>query len=144
MQYSRALEIIHELAFENQIDEHDIAAGDKGLAAQAQWQSEALDTLGDLLSNHHEAIDERFALPKPEEVQAYPVEAVAADRAMSPSDPVSAIRISLDLSRGNLLDFDPDMEESYDEQQLAVSLVEDFIVRHGDALAASMTTIKLG
>lgn len=144
MQYSRALEIIHELASENQIDENDIAVGDKGLPGQAQWQSEALDTLEDLVTNHHEAIDDRFALPKPEEIRAHPIESVAADRAMPPSDPASAIRICLDLARGNLLDFDPDMEEQYDEQQLAVSLVEDFIVRHGESLASSMTTIKLG
>ena len=51
MTVSDALDIVHELACLNQLDELEIS-GDEFLAAHARWQRDALDRLGGLLFEH--------------------------------------------------------------------------------------------
>jgi hypothetical protein len=139
MTYLDAFELIHQLADGNQIDANDIAFGDEGLTDQRAWQQEALDTLEDLIVNHGEEFDARFAATDLVDIA---VEDVAADRSADPASPQSAIRICLDMARGNVLE-DRDMQETIDEQELAIRTVENFVVAHGDALDASMTTLKI-
>ncbi len=62
MTVSDALDIVHELACLNQLDEL-ATSGDASLAAHARWQQDALDRLGGLLFEHGEAIDTTLALP---------------------------------------------------------------------------------
>lgn len=146
MAFSEALDIVHELASGNRIDEKDIAFGDEGLAAQRAWQEEAMGTFGNLIMNHHEEIDARF--PLPDKTVDYDIEQVKADRADDPATPSKCIRISLDLCRDNMLDasgedLDDALKAQAARQAEAVNLVEDFIVRHGAALDEAMTTLKL-
>lgn len=133
MQYSEALEIVHGLAARTQVDETDIASGDAGLSAQRDWQREALDTLEDFVVNHGEEVDDRYAVPAA--VPAHPAEAVAAERAMAPGEIGNAIRICLAMA-----DDVPEQDASAVE---AIALAGDFVVRHGDALAADIATIRL-
>lgn len=130
MNYSEALETIHGMASSNRITDADIENGDAGLASQREWQAEALETLEDLVTNHAEEIDDRYAAP----ANLAPGE-TAADRSLSPSDPVSAIRICLDMAEGL-----PDPDEA---QSLALATASDFVARHGQALASDITTIRM-
>jgi hypothetical protein len=142
MTYSGALEIVLNLSNGNQIDEVDIAFGDGDLGSQRKWQQEALKTLEDMLANHSAEIDQRYV--QPAKLSKPNITMVAADRSDDPARPLACIKICLDLARDNVLDdTSPEMADEVVEQELAITMTEDFIVRHGGALDAAMTTIKL-
>lgn len=146
MGWSEALELVHELASSNQIDENDIAFGDAGLAGQRIWQEQALDTLHDLVVNHAERIDDAFPLPL--QAETWPMEVWQADRAMSPESAVEAIKIALDLARDAALDSreaarDPDLAEVADRQQQAFSLVQDLLGLYGEDLSRRISAVPL-
>jgi hypothetical protein len=144
MPFSEALDMVHALAGSNLPDEHDIA-GEAALAAERDWQRVALDTVADLVTNHHEAIDDEFSPPA--EYGEWPTEAVQADRSDDPEDPVSAIRIVLDMARNALPDpmtvSGVEDAEKFDRDNQAVELVEDLVCLHGAALSEKVRVIRL-
>jgi len=136
MSFSDALEIIHELAEGNQIDENDIAFGDAGLADQRRWQQDALNTLGDFIANHYEDIDD---LPFSNVARQWPDEVLQSEREMNPNDITNAIRISLDMAVQAMPDpkeaeRNPELAEELDRQYQAVDVVGDFVGMHREWL----------
>jgi len=136
MSFSDALEIIHELAEGNQIDENDIAFGDAGLVDQRGWQQDALNTLGDFIANYHEDIDD---LPFSNVARQWPDEVLQSEREMNPNDITNAIRICLDMAVQGMPDpkeaeRNPELAEEMDRQYQAVDVVGDFVGMHREWL----------
>ena len=103
MTVSDALDIVHELACLNQLDEL-ATSGDASLAAHARWQQDALDRLGGLLFEHGEAIDTTLALPSLSACAPVPDWVCQPVRDMDPIMPSNAVRICLDLAQDTALD----------------------------------------
>ena len=129
--YAKALAIVQELATQNQIDATDIAFADEGLAEQARRQDTALETVQAYLDR-----DGAAGLPAPREpLPEHDRDAVAAPADLDPDDLADAVRIVLDMGRGNVLDDDgPDMADEVARQERAVALVEDLVATHAEAL----------
>ncbi len=140
MTFSRALEIVHELALGNQPDAHDIPPGEDGLLFLQSWQQAALDTLGDFIVNYQEGID---SLARLKQAGDWPDTTWTAGRTLDPAKPGNAIRISLDLAEQNALDPKDadgiDLAEQVDEQQQAFDLTRDFLGLHGDEIDRIVT-----
>jgi hypothetical protein len=135
MDFSEALELVHDLASGNQVDSTDIAFGDKGLAGQRAWQQRALDTLHDLVVNHGERLDE---LAHPERAGDWPEAALAADRALDPAQPANAIRICLAMAEQVAIDPEGadgvELADEIDRQQQALDVTRDFLGMHAAQL----------
>jgi hypothetical protein len=146
MTYSEALEIVHGLASGNLPDEADAAFGDGGIAGMARQQSEALGTLQDLITNHHENIDADF--PAPEAAGDWPEGMLASGPDLDPAVPSHCIRICLDMAEQAL----PDPStvrgvaeaDEFDRSQQAVDIVSDFIGLHGSDLDHRVTSFPVG
>jgi hypothetical protein len=130
--YAEALRIVQDLAIQNQPDENDVAFGDPGLGAMARDQHAALETVQAYLDRDGDA-----ALPPaPFPVPSHDRDLVSAPAGLDPRDLADAVRIVLDLGRGNVLSDDgPDMEDEVARQEAAVALVEDLVASHGPELA---------
>lgn len=142
MNFSEALELMHDLATSNLPDENDIAE-DPMLVSDRQWQKVALNTLEDTITNHCDAIDDEFT--PPEACAEWPQDVLQADRNDDPSDPLTAIRIALAMARNAL----PDASavtgvveaETFDTNAQALDLVEDFIGLHGEEFRNKITVV---
>ena len=84
MTFSEALEIVHDLATQNQIDDNDIDHGDDGLVAQRDWQSTALSVVHDLVVNHEDSLD---GLEHPKAAGDWGVDVLMADRSADADEP---------------------------------------------------------
>lgn len=140
MSPSEALDIVHELACLNQIDDLE-ALGDAGLAAQALWQRAALDRLGLLLHEHAPAID--VHLPLPSLAQCAPIAdwLCAPERDMDPHVPSNAVRICLELAQDAALEAhecgsEPVLIAGRQRQQRAFAIVRAFLSLHAEAFDA--------
>ncbi len=144
--YSEALEIVHELATQNQIDGNDVAFGDAGLEDEAERQSTALTTVEEFATNHTDGIDD---LPLPASLAAWPVEAFQADPGDDQTQVLPALKTVLDMARHNTLDPDAPTTEADDlvdeakRQTHAVAMVEDMVARHGVEIA-KVVSIDVG
>lgn len=141
MPFSEALEIVHGLAADNQLtDRHTV--GDDALNEVRRWQQTAMDTVEDLLVNHHATMDE---LEAPIAAGEWPDDVLDANRDMDPALPVNAIKIVMDLGWQNALDpedasRDVDLADEIDRQQQAFDVTRDLLGMHSAALG-SITVI---
>ena len=139
MSFAEAIEIVHQMAQRNQIDDHD-AAGDENLIAQRAWQQTAIDTLGDFGTNYCDALE---GLPTPAAHASWPDMVWRADRAMAADDVSNAIRICLDMAQQGQLD-PRDVEgveqaEMFDRQTQAFELTTALLGIHGSNLEKAIS-----
>ncbi len=143
--FSEALETIHGMAARNLPDAHDLIQGGRGMPEMAVWQKEALDSLEDLVVNHHEAIDETFLVPARAEYTD--ARLLHADLGASPETPSNAIRICLAMAEQVAIDPSKvqgvaEADES-DREQVAIDLTQDFLRLHADDLDSKITTVPV-
>ena len=137
MSFSEALEVVHNLAVGNQLtDRH--TAGDNDLDEVRQWQQIALDTVEDLLVNHHGNVDE---LAAPVAAGDWPDDVLKASRDMDATLPLNAIKIVMDLGWQNALGpeeagRDVDLADEIDRQQQAFDVTRDLVGMHSAALGS--------
>ncbi len=131
--YADALQKLHGVGADNQIDAHDIA-GEEALEDQQQWQQEALATLEAFIEAHGAALN--GIAPEVRAGEDYPRSSWEADRSMDPSEPLNAIKIVFDMARHGATDPNgPDAEEMEDEineQQQALDMTFDLLALHAD------------
>ena len=143
MAVSEALEIVHDLADGNRVDESDVAFGDPGLGAMREWQKTALDTLHDLVVNHADNLDE---LESSDAAREWPEDAIRADRSLDPNQPANAIRICLAMAQEAAASPETakgvDAADEIDVQQQAFDVVTDFIGMHASTLEKKITAVS--
>ncbi len=144
MPFSEALEKLWELANSNQPDPRDIAKNEDALLAVVAWQQRALDTVHDLVVNHHEAIDETFAVPLAAQPEVEGL--IKVEEMTDPDDVLNAIKIVFDLGREATIDpkdaaRDVNLAEELDLQNQAIDVVYDLVALHGEKLKDAITTI---
>jgi hypothetical protein len=142
MTVSDALDIVHELACLNQLDEL-ATSGDASLAAHARWQQDALDRLGGLLFEHGEAIDTTLALPSLSACAPVPDWVCQPVRDMDPIVPSNAVRICLDLAQDTALDAvecgaDPTLLAGRARQKRAFAITRAFLDLRAEAFDAAL------
>lgn len=141
MSWSEALETVHSLADGNVLEQAQ-CDGDDVLAREAARQREAVDTLGDFVTNHADRID---GLELPEASAEWPDSAWRAEPGMEPADLVSAIKIAIELAGQNALDGeDGDLAAESDRQQQALEMARGFLGMHSATIRAEITTVRLG
>lgn len=138
MTVSDALDLVHELACLNQLEDLEIA-GDVVLASLAHWQQNALDTLGSLLFEHAETIDTALALPSLAVCAPVPDGICRPERDMYPAVPSNAVRICLELGQDAALEAgecgaDPELLAGRARQQRAFAIARAFLSLHAEAL----------
>ena len=141
MTVSDALDIVHELACLNQLEDVEIA-GDLVLAALSSWQRDALDTLGSLLFEHAESIDTSLALPSLAVCAPVPDAICRPERDMAPAVPSNAVRICLELGQEAALEAaecgcDPELLAGRARQQRAFAITRAFLGLHAEAFDAA-------
>jgi hypothetical protein len=142
MSFSDALESVHELANSHQpvaVDD----PGNEALVAVLAWQDRALKTMEDFVVNHHEMIDESFRPPVAS--AEWPASTVGGGRSLDPDDPVSALRICLELGETGIPELsanDPDQADAVDRARQACDLVRDLIGLHGGEISSRITVIR--
>ena len=142
MTVSDALDIVHELACLNQLEDTEIA-GDVVLASVARWQQEALDTLGGLLFEHAESIDTALALPSLAVCAPVPDAVCRPERDMDPAVPSNSVRICLDLAQDAALEpgecgVKPALLAGRARQQRAFAITRAFLSLHAKAFDAAL------
>lgn len=141
MTVSDALDIVHELACLNQLEDMDIAR-DIVLTSLARWQQEALDTLGSLLFEHAEMIDTALALPSLAVCAPVPDRLCRPERDMDPAVLSNAVRICLELGQDAALEAgecgaDAELPAGRARQQRAFAITRAFLSLHAEALDAA-------
>jgi len=129
MSFSRALDIIHAGALNNEITATDIAFGDVGLADERDWRNGALATLAHFIENHRAEIDSR---PYSNVARQWPDSVLEADRESDPTRVIDAIRICLDMAVQSFpspsdVERRPDLFEGIELDYQAVDVVSDFV-----------------
>lgn len=145
---SDALDIVHELACLNQLDELEIA-GDPFLTALSGWQRDALDTLGGLLFEHAESIDTALALPSLAVCAPVPGAVCRPGRDIDPAVPSNAVRTCLELGEDAALDnaecgADPDLLAGRARQQRAFAITRAFLSLHAEVFDAALLALAAG
>ncbi|MGU3661180.1 hypothetical protein [Methylobacterium fujisawaense] len=142
MTFSEALELVHELASSNVLDD-DQSEGDTVLEAEQTRQREAVDMLHDLVVNYSDQIDGSFQPPERAADRPEHRGKLSADADMT--IPSNYLRLCLDLASQA---YDPDMAKDdvalADEIRLqgqALDLGWDLVDLHGPELDLSITSI---
>lgn len=132
--YSEALDLVHGMAQSALSWDRPALrwADEDNLTARGTRDVAALDALLDLYNEREADLDARFPMPKDIE-QALQAD-VDPDDAMDPNDPLSALKITLDMARSQVIT-DPGMHYERLAQERAIDVVEDFVVRHGRELS---------
>lgn len=129
---SAALRIIHSLAEQNQITDHDIGRGNDALSAQREWQQQALDTVQSILEKYADRLD---ALEPSRAARTWPEEVTLVTRDLDATIPVNAIRICREKAEQGALDPSDagsiGLAEEIDRQQQALDLVANFLGIYG-------------
>jgi hypothetical protein len=142
MSFSKALEIVHDLARQHQPARNDDPANEV-LTGVLKWQAAALATLEDLVVNHHENIDEAFRPPVAS--GQWPEASVGCHRGLDPDEPVEAVRICLELGETGIPEptsRDPEEADAIDAANQACDLVRDLVGAHGGELASRLTVLR--
>lgn len=144
MEWAEALEIVHSLADQNVLTP-DQVRDDPSLEAHAEWQRSAVDTFGDFITNHYEAVDDLEPSPAAEDWPDGVWMAVAGSDA---NDLVEAIRISLQIAGQNAIDpadaaRDVLLADEVDRQQQAFDMTKDFLGMHGAKLKSEVKSINV-
>lgn len=143
---SEALDIVHELACLNQLDQLE-PSGDALLAAQGRWQRAALDRLGGLLFEHGEAIDAHLVLPSLALCAPVADWLCLPERDMDPQVPSNAVRICLELAQDSALEVaecgsEPILIAGRQRQQRAFAIVRAFLSLHAETFDAALTAVE--
>lgn len=141
MSFSEALEAVHELARQHQPGSNDDPANAE-LTRVLDRQSEALATVEDLVTNHHENIDEAYTPAVA--AGAWADATVGNAPGLDPAEPVAALRICLALAEEWIPEHrrgDPEDADRIDRARQACDLVRDLIGAHGGDLASRITLV---
>lgn len=125
--YTDALEVVHALAADNVLSDDQVGQ-EQDLVDQQERQLTAIRIVGTMLAN-----GDLNAWPMPERVESADV---TADPAADPATPSEALKLVIELGRGNVND-DPEFGDEGTEQLEAVILIEHFVATHGGEMDAA-------
>ncbi|MDE4915073.1 hypothetical protein PQI07_31000 [Methylobacterium sp. 092160098-2] len=142
MTFSEALELVHELASSNILNEGQ-TGGDVVLQAEQARQTEAVDMLHDLVVNYSDQIDGSFQPPERAAERPERREKLSADADMT--IPSNYLRLCLDLASQaydpEMADEDVALADEIRQQGQALDLGWDLVDLHGPELDLSITSI---
>ncbi|GJD91620.1 hypothetical protein BHAOGJBA_5168 [Methylobacterium hispanicum] len=142
MPFSEALEIVHEMASSNMLDDGQ-AMGAPELERERSRQEEAVNMLHDLVVNYSDQLDGSFQPPpkaseRPADREPLPVD---ADLTV----PSNYLRLCLDLASqahaSDAADRSPGLEDDTLRQSQALDVGWDLLDLHGPELDLSITAV---
>jgi hypothetical protein len=142
MTFSEALELVHELASSNVLNDGQ-TGGDVALRAEQARQTEAVDMLHDLVVNYSDQIDGSFQPPEQSAERPERREKLSHDADMT--IPSNYLRLCLDLASQaydpDMADEDESLADEIRQKGQALDLGWDLVDLHGPELDLSITSI---